>query len=184
MRGFNQVIMLVIMVIIGSSLLFLGLKTIGMVGGGIKDIQNIGTSERQKFENMQSLASACEDWLYGDKYSADAILNTYRLPARMRPYVRVWSICGEELNNIAQNCYKETEVTRDCAGGGYLKADSYVIESCSNICVNVRKIYDKCSNACPDKGGICFEKIVDSLGSSIDDSDLQIRGSELERACS
>lgn len=177
MKGDSNVIFLVIAVIIGASILLLSLGILGKVKRGVDDM---GPVEEQ----MVSLSQTCENWLYGDKYSAEAIINTYKLPEKMRPFSSAKSACGDEIEELAQKCI--TSTASGCAGEGIIKSDALELNQCTRTCLNIIEIFHLCEISCADSKLLCFESIVSNAGSSGLRGSLENLGltsSQLERAC-
>jgi hypothetical protein len=129
------------------------------------------------------LSQACQDWLYGDKYDADAILQTYKLPDKMRPYDKVFSTCGDDLESVARACFNEQDITRDCAGNGFIKSSITEMSICTKVCSNIISTYEKCYASCSRNAGICFENILIDLSSSQLRGTLSLDDRTIERAC-
>lgn len=185
MRGMDQqVIPLVLGVIIAGALLVIGFTVIGQAKGGIEDLQETGANFQQRLDAMDNLYLACRDWTTGDRYNAEKILNTYKIPDRMKPYKYPRTRCGDPLEELAQRCYKQgSSYGSECAGDGYISAGEIEISTCTRVCGNVQLIYEKCEVACGDYVVGCFEYIINNMGSSIDDSDMLVPSTMLERAC-
>ena len=181
MRGIAQILPLVMGVIIAGSLLVIGFKILGKASGGVESLWGMGESFQQRYLSAQSLASSCEDWLYGDRYNARAILEVYKIPDKMRPYRDLWYKCGEPLLEIAQECYTRKESYGKCAGNGYINADEYELIICAKICRNIIKIYDTCRVSCEDNLPNCFEYLIQNAG--VDQDQLWITPSMVEKAC-
>lgn len=181
MKGDSNVIFLIIAVIVGASILLMSLGIIGKASRGIDDIQNTGLTEQQRLAGAVSLSQTCEQWLYGDKYSAEAILSTYKLPEKMKPFSSVDLACGENIKTLAQNCL--TREVSGCAGDGLIESDAYEITDCTRTCSNVIEIFGICETSCPDKKLLCFEGILNYFGSSELKKTFEVSTSEVDKAC-
>lgn len=183
MKGVSNVITVVMAVIIAAAIMVISFRVLGTATSGIEDIEEQGKTYQQRLAGVQSLSQACTDWLYGDKYEAGAILETYELPNKMRPYSKVSDTCGSDLESVARECYNEQEVTRDCAGNGYIKASITEMTICTKVCSNVILIQQKCEASCSQKTAICFENIVNALASSELRGTVSLDDRTIERAC-
>ena len=127
MKGATQVIGVVMAVIIAAAIMVLSFRILGTANQGIEDIENTGKTQQQRLSGVQSIAQSCEDWMTGDTYSANSVLNTYKLPEKMRPYDDVWKYCGDLLDETAKECYDPDVDRGDCAGGGIISASADII---------------------------------------------------------
>lgn len=177
----SQAITVVIAVIIAASILIFSLKIIGSANQGVTDIQNTGETQQQRLVGAQGLVQSCNDWLTGNKFNAKSILQTYKLPDRLRPYEKAYSACGEDLYKTAQKCFNEQDVTYECAGNGYIKSKE--VTTCSNVCLNIKKIFDKCEASCSSTAGQCFENILTDRTSHQLMKDIDVSTREIELAC-
>lgn len=183
MRGINNVITIVMAVITAAAILIISFNVLGSTTEGIEDIEKTAETQQQRLQGVQSLSQACQDWLYGNKYSAADILETYRLPDKMRPYTKVYDTCGADLEAVARECYNEQEVTRDCAGNGFIKASITEMTICTRTCTNIINLYQKCAASCSKRAGICFDNILLDLSSSDLRGSLSVDDRTIERAC-
>lgn|GEM_PF-3017109 len=184
MKGATQVIGVVMAVIIAASIMVLSFRILGSANKGIDDIENTGKTQEQRLAGVQSVAQTCQDWTTGDTYKADAILNTYKLPDKMRPYDDVWKYCGEPLDEIAKKCFDVDKDRGECAGNGYISSGSTTISLCRKTCANIINIFNTCSASCPSKAGGCFETYLSTYatGRTISKS-LDITPSLITKAC-
>ena len=184
MKGATQVIGVVIAVIIAASILVLSFRILGTANKGIEDIQDTGKTQQQRLAGVQSLAQTCDDWMTGETYSSNSILNTYELTTKMRPYDDIWKYCGELLDDTAKECY-DTDVDRgDCAGGGFISSSADIISICRKTCSNIMDVFDTCSASCSSKKGICFETYIAKYVSGREISrDLTISPTRIDDAC-
>ena len=186
MKGVSNVITVVMAVIIAAAIMVISFRVLGSATEGLEDIEGTAKTQQQRLAGVQSLSQACEDWLYGDKYEANAILQTYELPDKMRPYEDVMRACGEPIEDLARECFNAQEAVRDCAGNGYISASAPTMLDCTKTCSRVMKIYETCDASCPKEAGICFEYILENYVSRSDltgRSELSISDSWVERAC-
>ncbi|HDR53447.1 MAG TPA: hypothetical protein ENN60_02120 [archaeon] len=184
MKGIDQqIIPLVLGVIIAGALLIVGFTVISQAKGGIEDLQSTSEQFQQRLEAMDNLYLACRDWTTGDRYNAEKILNTYKLPDRMQPYRYPRTRCGEPLKELAQKCYRGTETYGGCAGNGYISAGETEVSTCTTVCRNVQIIYEKCEVACNNNVVSCFEYLIESQGSSISSDSMSVPTNLLNRAC-
>ncbi len=183
----ESVLPLVLGVIIAGAVLVIGFGIMGRAKGGVEDIWNTGANFQQRLDAMDSLYRSCNDWMTGsERYSADAILNTYKLPDRMRPYRKVWDACGRDLEEVAQKCYAQTEGdNRRCAGKGYILSSYDAMTNCLSTCSVIKDIYSKCEVSCKDNVVTCFEYIIkEGTTSDFVRGNLDfISTHTLERAC-
>ena len=158
----ESVLPLVLGVIIAAAVLVIGFGIIGKAKSGVEDIWNTGASFEQRLDAMDGLYLACNDWMSGsERYKAESILTTYKLPDRMRPYRRVWDACGMELEEVAQHCYSQTESdSRMCAGKGYILSSYDTMGDCLATCDVITNLYQKCEVSCKDKVVTCFEYLI------------------------
>lgn len=177
----SQAIVIVIAVIIAAAILIFSLKILGTANQGVTDIQNTGKTQQQRLVGAQGLAQTCNDWLTGDKFNAKSILQTYKLPDKLRPYKTSYSACGEDLYKTAQKCFNEQDVTKECAGNGYIKSTE--VTTCSNVCLNIKKIFDKCDASCSSTVGQCFENLLNDRTANELTKGVDISTREIERAC-
>jgi hypothetical protein len=186
MRGVSNVITVVMAVILAASIMVLAFNILGSAREGIEDIEGTSKTQQQRLAGVQSLSKACQDWMFGDKYLAEAILNTYDLPNKMRPYEDVKRACGDNLESLARECFNTEEGYRDCAGNGYISASAPVVLDCTKTCSRIIDIFDTCEASCPKKAGICFEYILENYVGRSDltgSSELSLRDTWVARAC-
>ncbi|MBR9681961.1 MAG: hypothetical protein GOV00_04150, partial [Candidatus Altiarchaeota archaeon] len=169
MRGsVESVLPLVMGVIIAGAILVIGFGIMGKAKGGVEDIWNTGANFQQRMDAMDGLYLSCDDWMTGaEKYKAEAILDTYKLPDRMRPYKYVWAACGENLEELSQRCYTQSdEDGKYCAGRGFLQASNDDVIDCLSTCSVIKDVYEKCAVSCRDDIISCFESLMQEARTS------------------
>ncbi|MBR9689382.1 MAG: hypothetical protein GOV01_00595 [Candidatus Altiarchaeota archaeon] len=183
MRGVTQVITVVMAVIIAASIMVISFKILGTANRGIDDIKSSAATQQQRLTGIQGLSQACDDWVTGDKFDAEAILKTYKLPDKMRPYTKVYDACGRDLEDVAKTCFNEQDITKDCAGNGFIISSIFEMSSCTMTCSNIKSIFSICDAACSSNSGQCFEIIVNGISSSGWYKPLDLTEREITNAC-
>lgn len=187
MRGVSNVITVVMAVILAASIMILAFNVLGTAKEGIEGIKGTAKTQQERLAEVQSLSKACSDWIYGgEKYKAKAILETYELPDKMRPYRDARYVCGDELEDLAQECLtQEGEGYGDCAGSGYISASAPIVGTCTRACTRIMQIHETCETACSSRAGICFEELLEQMSPSQlgGRTGITITDSMVERAC-
>ena len=183
MKGVTQVITVVMAVIIAAAIMVLSFNVLSSARRGIDDVNELGEKYQQQLAGVVGLSEACSDWLYGNKFDAGKILQTYELPTKMQPYDKVRDTCGSDLEAVARECYNEQETTRDCAGDGLIKASITEISLCTKVCSNIINMFEKCEASCNKKSAICFDSILLGTSSSQLRGSLSLDDRTIERAC-
>jgi len=179
----SRVIFLIVAAIVAGSLLLLSTNVLQGVKTQIGNIIQVGETQQAKF-NPGGLYSACNYWLTmgSERYNSKVILETVKVPSLMSPYSNLRSCCSEELERAAKDCY-QGKTGRDCAGNGYLDAESSTVLSCVKACENIMRIYDICHTQCPNSEYYCMDQLILYQGRDICRGEVSYSESLMSRIC-
>lgn len=181
----ENTIWLVVAVIIAAFVLFIGMGALKK--GGQEGINNIITVGKQYGDDLggRNLVSACEDWLSGNKYGANAFLTNYKIPEKVAPFSMTagtsdepsMDCCGDgewkdgetmalgvTARDIVIACEQDQanpDAKNKCNSGNFKSSD---ISRCEAACNGVLRIHELCKQKLPGQDD---KKVMECIAKSV-----------------